>query len=228
MRDHLVAEPLLLHPLFARQFERLERAVRHQGHKDEALSASLYRRFLVDAAHRGVDTAYFDLLVVQLTQSSSIETVRAENADLVEEFVEWVYAQVREAVRVGNHDRVQRLLAAAMSMRATPAAELHGEDLAVVERLQRLSILVVSSSDPADWRPRLEEEPDLLTGGAARLAADSLEPELLRASLERDILAARHHWRRRGLLLRCAEVGVATAYDEWERGSWWPELVVRT
>lgn len=225
VRDQLISEPLLLHPVFSRFFGKAERQSRQQGREDDALRFAMIRNLFADAAHRGVDPAYFNLLVRQLTEVSSSETARVENADLLEKFKEWTQAEIWIALRMGDQDRIRRLRMAKRSLEPHSVRKPVGGDAAALERRSRLMHLVLGSDDPAEWRPQLEEEPDLLAGGSARDVAAANVSGLLRASVDHDVLAARDHWRRRGLLLRAAEAGVSTAFDEWEEGDWWPTLL---
>jgi hypothetical protein len=223
-RDLVLAEPLLLEPVIDTLLLPIVRAARQQGHEKLAEVVEARRELMAHFRVHGPVDGYFDILVRQLAAADADRqaALRRENADLVEEFQRYVHEQGRIAANLGHHDRMQQLLMAAALMAAS-SAPLESIDTALTGPAGRLAGLALSEDGPDALRDTLLAAPEMLSEGSAFLVAGLLRGEMDRAALDRDVVRLRKLWVARKLVLRCAEIGVASACNELERGELWPQ-----
>jgi hypothetical protein len=221
VRDAVLAEPLLLDPVVDAALHRHVRLARQQGKTQLAARGDRFRDLLANFRHHGTDAGYFDWLARALVEANADfrEQLRVENADLAHEFQAHALDRIRDAARLGHHQDTQRLQMAISLLGDQP---LQPGATAVHESASQLITLVLRIPDFALWRYALEEKPELLGQPGPTFAASILLSNLNRAALDRDVVQVREWWRRRALLLRCAEVGVQAAFGERERGVTWP------
>jgi hypothetical protein len=225
LRDLAINEPLLLHPLVDSLLAPMVRATRQQG--DEALADAMEarRRFLGRLRAHGPVDGYFDILVSELAAADPAREADLviENADLVDEFRRYVREQGRIATHLGDHDRIQQLQFAALLMSGGGGEPARPEDSALGERAGRLADLVFGPSDLDSLLDSLIAAPELLSDDTVGVVVGQVRVEIDRAALDRDVVNVRELWMTHALLLRCAEIGAAGAFDELNGGLLWPQ-----
>jgi hypothetical protein len=225
IRDLVLAEPLLLEPVMDALLLPIVRGARQQGHEELAEAMEARRGLLARFRAHGPVDGYFDILVTQIAAADANRQadLQRENADLAEDFQRYVHDQGRIAANLGHHDRMQQLLLAAASMAGTTPAPLESIDAAFADRAGRIAGLVLTENDPDALRDALLAAPEMHAEDSVFLVAGLLKGEMDRAALDRDVVRLRKLWVTRNLVLRCAEIGVASARDELERGELWPQ-----
>lgn len=223
VRDLALAEPLLLDPVIDTLLAPFVRALQQQGKANLADEMQARRELLAKYRAHGAVDGYFDVLISQIVRANSSDQARlkADNADLAEDFRRYIREQLKVAANLGHHHRMQSLLLASAVMSADNVSN-HTNPPETEARVSELIGLFLSDVGFGEIQGALTARPELLTQPAPFIAAGLLESELDRAALERDIIRVRELWVRRALLLRCAEAGASEAVAELIRGDLWP------
>ena len=225
-RDAVAAAPYLTHPYFSDQLGEQAKRRRELGDIPLADSMEHWQAVLQQFRELGLQEGYLEFVIDDLTRTRTADERRKilrENPDLRTPATSaYLHRRMAEAAAPDQITVKARYATAMTYIDTAQANDLRTRAPDLDQAVSAFVYGFVRNPDPAANRRLLEARPDLLRPPMSVIGGSVFQPEIAAAQSANDLGALTALLRRQRLFLRCQEVGVDQAFDEFANNVRWP------